>query len=89
MEIKKECEWCGNEFKAYRDNARYCCIEHRRLAYRKRYEFKKYKFEECEPKKKYSEKNTKLVDIAVEARKAGMTYGQYVGMLYLQKGASR
>ena len=87
MEHKKECEWCGKEFEAYRDNARYCCIEHRRLAYRKRYEHKKYKFEECKPKEKYPKKNDELVNKAIEARKAGMTYGQYVAQLYLKKGA--
>lgn len=89
MGTLKECEWCGKEFDAYRDNARYCCIEHRRLAYRKRYKNKKYTVEDTEPKKKYPVKNNKLVNVAIEARKAGMTYGQYVGMLYLQKGANQ
>lgn len=84
IKYKKICATCGKEFGTWSNNQRYCCEECKRYsrvknveAYKEKQEKKKLKYE-AEQKKKHA-----VIDIAVEARKAGMSYGKYVAMMKL------
>ena len=57
-----KCEWCGKEFDR-RNAQRYCGPECKSAAMRK---------------SKQKKKGNSITDIAVAARAAGMTYGEYV-----------
>ena len=57
-----KCEWCGKEFDR-RNAQRYCGPECKSAAMRK---------------SKQKKKGNSVTDIAVAARAAGMTYGEYV-----------
>ena len=86
----KNCAICGNEFSPTRANAIYCCKECARIGgkqivrereKRERQEDRNYL---QKTKQKKPPKNS-LEDIAARARAAGMTYGKYVAMLYVQE----
>lgn len=68
------CIICGRKFELTSPNKKTCSLKCRRERERKldniRYSKKKHE----------AKKNLSIVDIAVEARKRGMTYGQYVAM---------
>lgn len=75
----KECRCCKKKFSTKRMNQYYCseeCATKAKLKYQREYEAEKKKKEKSDkkPKKKINE----LTRMAIEARAAGMTYGQYV-----------
>lgn len=68
----KKCKCCGIEFDSTKQNRRYCSDECK----------KKISRERKRRKKEYVTKpNAAVIDIAVKAREAGMTYGQYVARM--------
>ena len=70
-EMNKVCKICGNDFISTCHNKAYCsedCMIHgRRNLERLR-------------KMKRKKQSNSVVDIAIEARKHGMSYGQYVAL---------
>lgn len=70
----KECVVCGKSFMPTNSRQIYCSKECKT---------EDYKAYGPPAKKKKKKPNNDLVDVAVKARKAGMTYGQYVAMEYL------
>ena len=82
------CAVCGNPFEAHRENEVCCsteCKQARRRQQCRQYDkedAQKRKFE-AEKRKKLSSGKNSLTEIAIEARKAGMTYGQYVAQTRL------
>ena len=83
---KKEFEFiclaCGKKFVTNKPNQKTCSAECKSI-YSKSIHNKpveKEKVERRKPKSNYEE----IVDIAIEARKHGMSYGQYVAMLHMK-----
>lgn len=81
----KVCGWCKKKFVTDRMNQNYCgpeCSAEAKLKYQREYEAKKKKKEKAnkKPKRKVNE----LTSLAIEARAAGMTYGQYVAQKNMQ-----
>lgn len=79
------CKICGKKFKAKTTRRQLCsdeCIkENNRIYSKNRYDL----LVKNRPDKKVKEKGKDtIVDIAVKARQAGMSYGQYSAMLMLQ-----
>lgn len=85
MAEERICAICGKTFIAGKYNAKYCSVEcqdegRRNHDKKNRKAGQERKKEERKSKKK---RQKALVDIAVEAKKAGMTYGQYVARMGL------
>ena len=79
--MKKKCEICGVKFETHRKNAKYCSDACRKEANRKNNaEKNKSPYE-----KKEERRLDHLAEINQRAREAGMSYGKYVGMLYLEE----
>jgi len=55
MELLKQCEYCGDEFEAIRDNAKYCCDSHRSLANRKRRRNEELEYERERQQEEYDD----------------------------------
>ncbi len=75
----KKCKWCERIFTAKRLNQNYCCKECSRngkLKWQREYEANKKAT--TEKPKKTKRKSNQITDIAIAARAAGMTYGEYV-----------
>ena len=77
QEIRK-CEYCQNEFIATRSNAKFCSAACRYYGTLKQ---EKKKRSDSPPSKKDTSQT--FVEIAVAARKAGMSYGKYVAKMGL------
>ena len=82
------CNTCEKSYIPKRKDQVYCCAECRNQGFKKYLraygiEAREKKRQEKVEKVKKKEKPSSLVDIAVEARKAGMTYGQYVAKMGL------
>ena len=84
--FKITCKICGKEFIANSCQRSLCsdkCKEETKLRIARE---RALKLEKENNREKYRKENRKaIVDLAVEARKAGMTYGQYTAMLMMQK----
>lgn len=78
MKITKNCALCGKPFTAVTANSKYCSNKCYRTMNREMSASWK-KEQVTKPKKRKKDKT--IVDLAVEARKAGMTYGQYVAKM--------
>ena len=75
------CKVCGKEF-ITDSNIRKCCSDEcKKINARRNGKIWADKQKNKQPKKKKKEKKLTIVDIAVMARKAGMTYGQYVAQM--------
>lgn len=81
--VRKKCAYCGKEFTGLHSR-RYCSEECKKLGYteRLRKEAEKKKQNRKKPARKKGKPNQEIIDIAVLARQAGMTYGQYVAQFY-------
>lgn len=82
------CAVCNKPFEARRENEVCCSAECKQA--RRRQQCRQYDKEdaqkrklEAEKRKKLSSGENSLTEIAIEARKAGMTYGQYVAKMGL------
>lgn len=77
----KVCKICGNEFETEVKRQQMCgSIECRR-----EYQMQIWrKSKEKSARKRNKSNAKKITDLAVEARKHGMTYGQYVAKMYLE-----
>ena len=93
MKELRYCAICGNAFVAKARNGKYCgkeCSEegNRRLVRKRcamyRAQAKGVVIEKVEEKPTKA-KELSLVEVAIEARKAGMTYGQYVAHMSRKK----
>lgn len=76
----KVCKWCKKKFSTTKLNQDYCgkeCAHNGKLKYQREYEAKK-KAAKGKTNKKPKKKSDGITDIAVAARAAGMTYGEYV-----------
>ena len=90
------CLICKKETYAYNYNARYCSDECRKAAKHKRdLAYWAKQREQTKSRREHNiqvggsrEKKTSLAEVAAEARKHGMSYGQYVDYLY-QRGKSK
>ena len=80
IRYQKKCAVCDKEFGAWNNRQKFCCEACKRKNAKKYYEA--YKHVEIKDKAKKN-KGTSLEEIDKEARKAGMTYGQYVAMMKL------
>ena len=78
--IEKACEFCGTTFIKTRYSRKIYCSEQCRKAV--------LKSEKITNNKKAAYKGKSVVELAVEARKLGMSYGQYVAQMEMQKGVS-
>ena len=75
---KRNCKCCGKPFETQQIATKYCskeCARDGRLDMKRKRERELRQMEKA--------KSNTLVDIAVEARNAGMTYGQYVAAMKL------
>ena len=79
---KRKCVICGKSFGSERYNAKYCsetCKDKGRQAITKENErIKRERATKARKARKNSQKQ--LINISAEAKKAGMSYGQYVAM---------
>lgn len=80
MEDKtKVCKYCGKEFKTNREKQKYCCTACRRQG------------QSAQKRAAKKEKDAKermeqgLIKDAMEAKKRGMTYGQYKSWQYCER----
>lgn len=83
----RTCKICGKEFDTNGTPAKCCskeCMEVNRININKKctQAYKERHF----GKKKKRNTSREIIDITVEARKQGMTYGQYVAQMYLERG---
>lgn len=84
-----KCPECGQEFVPTRGQQKYCgkgCYTKEQRKRNREY-MKKYNANQKAGKKKEKPKqkpNQELVDVAAEARKAGMSYGQYVSQQWIR-----
>ena len=83
MRMTKICPVCGKRFETDSKVKIYCSHECKDKAHLIKYHENKNKTE-LEVKSVYNP-NQELVNMAIAARKAGMSYGQYAGKLYLEK----
>jgi len=81
MKVIKQCTICGASFETTNIHAKYCSDPCRKKASRKSYRQAKAKEKEELERKKNMQQS--IIDIAVLARQAGMTYGQYVAKMGL------
>lgn len=70
MRYQRKCKVCGKEFESRSSRAFYCSTDCSNESSKRGYLKDKTKG--------YKQRTKSLSDIATEARKAGMTYGQYV-----------
>lgn len=78
------CKICGKQFTANTARKTLCSEECKRENRIKNATEHNKKIKEIKENAKKEQRET-IVDIAVRARKAGMTYGQYTAMLMMQK----
>ena len=78
------CKICGKEFIAHTARRKLCSDECKRENNIINATEHNKKIKEIKENAKKEQRET-IVDIAVRARKAGMTYGQYTSMLMMQK----
>ena len=79
----KECKICGNTFET--SGSRITCSPECAKANQRNLAKESNRKRSGIPVKKFK-RNTAVKDMAAEARKHGMTYGQYVGMMYERSG---
>lgn len=81
---KKTCPVCGKEFYTTDKRHIYCCMKCRNKAshLRERKRIKEGTPKRERPTKEKKQVNENLIEVAIKARQAGMTYGKYVAMCY-------
>ncbi len=72
--MQKKCKYCGKEFDATKSKRLYCSDKCKKSFWKKKDIKRKHGVHMEKP-------NAAVVDIAVKAREAGMTYGQYVAKM--------
>lgn len=89
-EYKRICIVCGGDYIARNHNSRICSNEckRKRAAVMVDARMKRMKENEAAKKTKGGKEKT-LTELAIEARKHGMTYGQYVAQLELQDAKNK
>lgn len=85
LETTRKCVICGTSYKPKNYNAKYCSDVCKTTAwYQMNREYKRMKKEVDENKHNSRKTRQKsLVDLAVESKKAGMSYGEYVAKMGL------
>lgn len=83
MEKIKICECCGKKFIAYHNRLKYCSKECKKIM------ISEQKRHIVKNKYKPTGSQDKIDEIAVKAHEAGMTYGQYVGLVEMRKEWSK
>lgn len=78
--VLKKCECCGENFYAAKRSVKYCSDPCRKEAIRKQTAERNKS-----PYGKREKKMDRIAEINAKARALGMTYGKYVGMLYLEE----
>lgn len=80
MVVNKKCVICGKNYVAKRSNSR-CCGNSE--CAKKHYRMAQIEWNRNNKKKKQTTKNNKtsIIDVERNAKKFGMSYGQYVAML--------
>lgn len=77
----KTCKICGKTFEGWNKDQKYCSVECKKINDRAVQE--KYRKSLKEKEALAAKKRMAINDINEEARKQGMTYGQYVAMMNL------
>ncbi len=78
----KTCEICGKQFGAWNKRQKFCSDECRdKHKMQQSAMFREIYKEQKQQRKAEKKKKPSLADIAVAARQAGMTYGQYVAKM--------
>lgn len=84
IKYQKTCAVCGKEFGAWNTNQKFCSQNCKHEASLKSGEsYREKQREKAEQQAKECKKKQAVVNIAAEARKAGMSYGKYVAMMNL------
>ena len=78
--VLKKCECCGENFYAAKRSVKYCSDPCRREMMRQQ-----ARERNKSPYEKREKKMDRIAEINQKARDAGMSYGKYVGMLYLEE----
>ena len=79
MQTTKKCIICGTEFKPSKSTVVCCSESCKKKRQRENEKAKHAEYREEQKKSKKKKTNHKqLADIAIDARKEGLTYGQYV-----------
>lgn len=81
MKVTKQCTICGASYETTNIHAKYCSDVCRKKASKEMHRRSRAKQKEELERKKNMQQN--IIDIAVLARQAGMTYGQYVAKMGL------
>lgn len=79
------CEVCGNQFPTHKKNAKTCSTECCRIRTAEQRKIKQQLAKEEKKKKEKAPKKLTLAEINNLARAAGMTYGKYKSLLYLEQ----
>ena len=78
MQILKTCEVCGNQFIGIKRTAKYCSEPCRNAAMKERHKILQAEKAERAAREKENEKQKKPIwQLNEEARKLGLSYGQY------------
>lgn len=81
MQILKICEVCGNQFVGIKRTAKYCSKPCRNAAMKERHKILQAEKTERAAREKENEKlKMPIWQLNEEARKLGLTYGQYQAM---------
>lgn len=81
MQIPKICEVCGKQFVGIKRTAKYCSKPCREVAMKERHRILQAEKAEKAAREKENEKQKKPIwQLNEEARKLGLTYGQYQAM---------
>lgn len=75
---KLKCPICGTEFETNKHTRKYCSQECLKIVCRRRDDERRRKIREHKKELLLGKQNNGIVHMAVEARKAGLSYGQYV-----------
>lgn len=82
-DIAVKCKICGKEFTAKTKRRQLCGKECVRINAKNN--FKNLEERRKEERKQKKEKKSTITEIAVKAKQAGMSYGQYTALMYMQK----
>lgn len=84
----RQCKICGKEFESNGTPAKCCskeCMAENNRRRSREQNKERWQAEKAKRRKKYSNRQ-QIVDLTVEARQHGMSYGQYVALMYMKEG---
>ena len=84
MDVFKNCEICGKEFVGFRRNVRFCSEPCRAVARKEKNRM--LSAERAKKKRRKEDGKVQIWQLNEEARRLGLSYGQYQAMRYAKGG---